>query len=70
MADQKHDRTTQDVGNIVALEHVNVKVPDDFLRNFTRIFAPLLSNNGRNSGRTTVNRIAREPMATISTRAG
>jgi hypothetical protein len=28
MADDKHDRTTQDVGNIVALEHVNVKVPD------------------------------------------
>jgi hypothetical protein len=31
MADQKHDRTTQDVGNIVALEHVNVKVPDQQL---------------------------------------
>ena len=28
MADDRHDRTTQDVGNIVALEHVNVKVPD------------------------------------------
>jgi catechol 2,3-dioxygenase-like lactoylglutathione lyase family enzyme len=31
MADEKHDRTTQDVGNIVALEHVNVKVPDQQL---------------------------------------
>jgi hypothetical protein len=31
MADSKHDRTTQDVGNIVALEHVNVKVPDQQL---------------------------------------
>ena len=31
MADQKHDRATQDVGNIVALEHVNVKVPDQQL---------------------------------------
>jgi hypothetical protein len=28
MAGQTYDRTTQDVGNIVALEHVNVKVPD------------------------------------------
>ena len=28
MADDRHDRTTQDVGNIVALEHVNVKIPD------------------------------------------
>ena len=28
MLSGKHDRTTQDVGNIVALEHVNVKVPD------------------------------------------
>ena len=28
MADDGHDRTTQDVGNIVALEHVNVKIPD------------------------------------------
>jgi hypothetical protein len=28
MADGKFDRTTQDVGNIVALEHVNVKIPD------------------------------------------
>ena len=31
MADQKHDRATQDVGNIVALEHVNIKVPDQQL---------------------------------------
>jgi hypothetical protein len=31
MADQRHDRATQDVGNIVALEHVNVKVPDQQL---------------------------------------
>jgi hypothetical protein len=27
-SDKKYDRTTQDVGNIVALEHVNVKIPD------------------------------------------
>jgi hypothetical protein len=31
MADDRHDRTTQDVGNIVALEHVNVKIPDQQL---------------------------------------
>jgi hypothetical protein len=31
MADPQHDRTTQDVGNIVALEHVNVMVPDQQL---------------------------------------
>jgi catechol 2,3-dioxygenase-like lactoylglutathione lyase family enzyme len=31
MADERHDRTTQDVGNIVALEHVNVRVPDQQL---------------------------------------
>jgi hypothetical protein len=31
MADDRHDRTTQDVGNIVALEHVNVQVPDQQL---------------------------------------
>ena len=31
MAESKHDRTTQDVGNIVALEHVNVKIPDQQL---------------------------------------
>ena len=31
MTDGRHDRTTQDVGNIVALEHVNVKVPDQQL---------------------------------------
>ena len=31
MADDRYDRTTQDVGNIVALEHVNVKVPDQQL---------------------------------------
>ncbi len=31
MAGQTYDRTTQDVGNIVALEHVNVKVPDQQL---------------------------------------
>jgi hypothetical protein len=31
MADEKFDRTTQDVGNIVALEHVNVKIPDQQL---------------------------------------
>jgi len=31
MADDRHDRTTQDVGNIVALEHVNVRVPDQQL---------------------------------------
>ena len=34
MADQTHDRTTQDVGNIVALEHVNVRVPDQQLATF------------------------------------
>ena len=28
MAGQTYDRTTQDVGNIIGLEHVNVKVPD------------------------------------------
>jgi len=28
MAGETYDRTTQDVGNIVALEHVNVRVPD------------------------------------------
>jgi hypothetical protein len=28
MVGDKHDRTGQDVGNIVALEHVNVRVPD------------------------------------------
>src|SRR5262249_10698980 len=28
MADDRYDRTTQDVGNIVGLEHVNVTVPD------------------------------------------
>jgi hypothetical protein len=28
VAGETYDRTTQDVGNIVALEHVNVKVPD------------------------------------------
>jgi hypothetical protein len=31
MADDRYDRTTQDVGNIVALEHVNVKIPDQQL---------------------------------------
>jgi hypothetical protein len=31
MASGKYDRTTQDVGNIVALEHVNVQVPDQQL---------------------------------------
>jgi hypothetical protein len=31
MADDKHNRATQDVGNIVALEHVNVKIPDQQL---------------------------------------
>ncbi len=31
MAGQTYDRTAQDVGNIVALEHVNVKVPDQQL---------------------------------------
>ena len=31
MADDRYDRTTQDVGNILALEHVNVKVPDQQL---------------------------------------
>ncbi len=28
MAGETYDRTTQDVGNIVGLEHVNVKIPD------------------------------------------
>jgi hypothetical protein len=31
MADDTYDRTTQDVGNIVALEHVNVTIPDQQL---------------------------------------
>jgi hypothetical protein len=31
MADETYDRTTQDVGNIVALEHVNVTIPDQQL---------------------------------------
>lgn len=31
MANDRYDRTTQDVGNIVALEHVNVKIPDQQL---------------------------------------
>jgi hypothetical protein len=31
MADERPDRTTQDVGNIVALEHVNVRIPDQQL---------------------------------------
>jgi hypothetical protein len=31
MAGETHDRTSQDVGNIVALEHVNVRVPDQQL---------------------------------------
>src|SRR4030095_14694952 len=31
MAEDRYDRTTQDVGNIVALEHVNVKIPDQQL---------------------------------------
>ena len=31
MADEKFDRTTQDVGNIVALEHVNVRIPSQAL---------------------------------------
>jgi hypothetical protein len=31
MAGQAYDRTTQDVGNIVALEHVNVRIPDQQL---------------------------------------
>ncbi len=31
MAGETYDRTTQDVGNIVALEHVNIKVPDQQL---------------------------------------
>jgi len=31
MTRETYDRTTQDVGNIVALEHVNVKVPDQQL---------------------------------------
>ncbi len=28
MADDKFDRSTQDIGNILALEHVNVRIPD------------------------------------------
>ena len=28
MAGESYDRTTQDVGNIVALEHVTVWIPD------------------------------------------
>jgi hypothetical protein len=40
MADQKHDRTTQDVGNIVALEHVNVKVPDQLLATLFYVVGP------------------------------
>jgi hypothetical protein len=31
MTGETYDRTTQDVGNIVALEHVNVKIPDQQL---------------------------------------
>jgi hypothetical protein len=31
MVHDTHDRTTQDVGNIVALEHVNVRIPDQQL---------------------------------------
>lgn len=31
MADKSYDRSTQDVGNVVALEHVNVTVPDQEL---------------------------------------
>lgn len=31
MAAETYDRTTQDVGNIVALEHVNVRIPDQQL---------------------------------------
>src|SRR5215831_12865741 len=31
MTEERFDRATQDVGNIVALEHVNVKVPDQQL---------------------------------------
>ncbi|HEY3065617.1 MAG TPA: hypothetical protein VGL09_07475 [Methylomirabilota bacterium] len=31
MAGETYDRTTQDVGNIVALEHVNVRIPDQQL---------------------------------------
>lgn len=31
MAEKTYDRTTQDVGNILALEHVNVTVPDQAL---------------------------------------
>jgi hypothetical protein len=31
MVSDRHDRTTQDVGNIVALEHVNVRIPDQQL---------------------------------------
>jgi hypothetical protein len=31
MAAETYDRTTQDVGNVVALEHVNVRVPDQRL---------------------------------------
>ena len=34
MADDRYDRTTQDVGNIVALEHVNVMIPDQQLATF------------------------------------
>ena len=28
MTEQTYDRVTQDIGNILALEHVNVTVPD------------------------------------------
>ncbi|MEX2145968.1 MAG: hypothetical protein WED01_03025 [Candidatus Rokuibacteriota bacterium] len=31
MAEDKYDRSTQDVGNIVALEHVNVTIPDQVM---------------------------------------
>jgi len=31
MTGESHDRSSQDVGNIVALEHVNVRVPDQQL---------------------------------------
>ena len=31
MAEKTYDRTTQDVGNILAMEHVNVTVPDQAL---------------------------------------
>lgn len=31
MADAKYDRSTEDVGNILALEHVNVRVPDQVM---------------------------------------